>query len=109
MISYCEYHQDISLLAYSTLLSGLYSDHKAELPDGYDTKDNEIRINTLEKMAQSMGCTKNQIVLAWIMAHPVNIIPIISGSSIAQINECIGACQLNLTPAQIEELNSAGD
>lgn len=110
MMDYVKNRKGLTLLAYSTLLSGVYSDNKkVSIPDEYDTKDNEIRMATLDKVAKSVGCTKNQLVLAWMMQQDTKIIPLISGSRPSQIEESVKAAGISLNEEQLNELNSAGD
>ncbi|OEK01344.1 hypothetical protein BFP97_07370 [Roseivirga sp. 4D4] len=110
MIDYVSYRPELTLFAYSTLLSGAYSkDGNIELPQEYDTKDNQLRMSTLEKIAKQLGCSKNQLVLAWIMNQRVKIIPIISGSRPSQIEESTKAAGISLSKEVIEELNKSGD
>ena len=110
LIDYCAAHDEVSLLAYSTLLSGLYSKGiSAELPDEYDTEDNGKRMKTLIRVAEEVGRTNHQVVLSWIMNHKVKIIPVISGSKPHQITESINSCDVNLSKSLFDELCQAGD
>lgn len=110
MMDYVKNRKELTLLAYSTLLSGVFSDNKkVSIPDEYDTKDNEIRMATLDKVAKAIGCTKNQLVLAWMMQQDTKIIPLISGSRPSQIEESVKAADITLSEEQLNELNSAGD
>ncbi len=110
MMDYIKNRKGLTLLAYSTLLSGVYSDNKkVSIPDEYDTKDNEIRMATLDKVAKAIGCTKNQLVLAWMMQQDTKIIPLISGSRPSQIEESVKAADIALSEEQLNELNGAGD
>ncbi len=109
LIEYCYHHRQVSLLAYSTLLSGLYANSDPiELPEEYNTEDNRYRMEVLGRIAEEIGCTKNQLILAWMMNHKTRIIPIISGSKPNQIQESIGACELYLSKDQLKTLFSAG-
>ncbi len=107
MIQYCG-QRDLTLLAYSTLLSGLYAKDQVDLPDEYDTKDNALRLNALTQVAQELGASKNQVVLAWMMQHQPAIVPIIAASKPEQIRESMESGDLKLTTEQMETLDSAG-
>lgn len=96
MLQYARQRPHITLLAYSTLLSGLYAKGPdAALPPEYDLPENRERLQRLHKMAQTTGYTANQLVLAWMMAQDAPILPLISGSKVHQIEESMGALSIN--------------
>jgi len=110
MLSYIQNRSELTLLAYSTLLSGVYSDSKnMQVPDEYDTQDNQLRLEKLDQIARELECSKNQLVLAWMMNQMVKVIPIISGSKVKQISESVQAVDLKLSNEIISALNNAGD
>jgi aryl-alcohol dehydrogenase-like predicted oxidoreductase len=109
LVHYADYHRNITLLAYSTLLSGVYSRPDKQLPQDYRTTDNSLRMALLESLAEAKGCSLNQLVLAWIMHHKVKIIPIVSGSTLKQIEENINAASVILNEHEISLLNKAGE
>ncbi len=110
MLDYVDQHPQITLLAYSTLLSGLYTrSHEVNWPTEYDTHDNHLRMEVLETIAQETTATNNQVVLAWMRQQRVPIIPIISGSKRDQIEESMGAARLRLSAEQMERLQRAGE
>jgi len=105
-IDYATQNPGISLIAYSTLLSGAYS--RAELPPEYDTQDNQIRLKTITDLAQAKGVTVNQMVLAWMTQGKVPIIPLIAASKTEQLTESLGSNLLTFTEEEIELLDQAG-
>ncbi len=109
MIHYAESDNYLTLLAYSSLLSGLYSRPEEDLPVDYRTTDNMQRMALLKSLAEAKGCTLNQLVLSWIMHQKVKIIPIIAGSKVKQIEESIGACGVHLNEHEIMLMNKAGE
>jgi len=64
MINYAQQDKYITLLAYSTLISGLYSKPESKLPDDYHTTDNMLRMALLKSLAEAKGCSLNQLVLS---------------------------------------------
>jgi len=109
MIHYAESDNYLTLLAYSSLLSGLYSKPEEDLPVDYRTTDNMQRMALLKSLAEAKGCTLNQLVLSWMMHQKVKIIPIIAGSKVNQIEESIGACGVHLNEHEIMLMNKAGE
>lgn len=96
MLQYARQRPNITLLAYSTLLSGLYAKGPdAELPPEYDLPENRERLQRLHTQAQATGYTANQLVLAWMMAQEAPVLPLISGSQVHQIEESMGALAIN--------------
>jgi len=63
-------HGDVSLVAYSPILQGLYEcDNPADKPDVwplYAGSDAETRLAALAKVAADLGVTRSQVVLAWL-------------------------------------------
>lgn len=59
-------------------------------------------------MAAGLGATPNQVVLAWLMASTPSVIPITGASSVAQLEESLGATQLSLDPDTMARLDAAG-
>lgn len=61
----------------------------------------------LDAVAQSLGATPAQVALAWVMARPAVAAPIASATSLAQLEELMGAAHLALDPAHIARLDVA--
>ncbi len=51
--------------------------------------------------------TVNQAVLAWLMGGELPVIPLVGASSVAQLEESLGAVDLELTVAQRARLDEA--
>jgi aryl-alcohol dehydrogenase (NADP+) len=61
----------------------------------------------LDAVAARHGATCAQVALAWVMAKPAIAAPIASATSVAQIDELMGAVELTLTAADVEALDKA--
>jgi aryl-alcohol dehydrogenase-like predicted oxidoreductase len=61
----------------------------------------------LDQIAAETGATPAQIALAWVAAQPAVAAPISSARTLDQLEELIGAMTLELTPAQLEQLDAA--
>lgn len=61
----------------------------------------------MDSVAQETGATLAQIALAWIAAQPGITAPIASATSVAQMEELIGAMGLTLSNDQIARLSNA--
>ncbi|SET71210.1 aldo/keto reductase [Hymenobacter actinosclerus] len=58
-------------------------------------------------VARHAGTSPAQVALAWIMARPGLTAPIASATSVAQVEELLKAMQLELTEADMHQLNDA--
>ena len=107
MIHYAQSNKNVTLLAYSVLLSGAYSRSDEELPEDYRTTDNMLRMALLKSLAQAKNCTLNQLVLCWMMHQQSKIVPIISASKVEQVKESLAAAKVALNEHEIMLLNKA--
>jgi aryl-alcohol dehydrogenase-like predicted oxidoreductase len=101
--------EDLTLLAYSPLLAGAYANPGKPLPAAYDHPSAAARLTVLHKVAAELGATVNQVVLAWLMRSDPPVIPIPGASSVAQLDEILGATELTLDDAQLARLSGAGE
>ena len=97
----------LHLLAYSPLLKGVYAG-RGRLSAEYAHPVNTRRLAVLNEVARDVGATPNQMVLAWLLASRPPIIPIPGASSVAQLDELLGATELTLDEATMTRLDEAG-
>jgi aryl-alcohol dehydrogenase-like predicted oxidoreductase len=64
-------------------------------------------LDALDETAKQYHATPAQIALAWLIARPSITAPIASATSIAQLDELVGATRLQLDQAAIDRLNLA--
>ncbi len=64
-------------------------------------------LDALDHVAKRLGATPGQVAIAWLLARPSITAPIASATSLEQLNELIGAVNLRLDQAAMEELNQA--
>ncbi len=93
-LDYLSEHPDLSLWAYSTLLSGAYTRDDRPIEEHYRHPGTDARLAVLAKAAAELGVSPNQVVLAWLMAD--GIIPIVGVSTPAQLDDAIAASRLQL-------------
>ncbi|MGI5492135.1 aldo/keto reductase [Microtetraspora malaysiensis] len=92
-LDYVRSEPDLTLWAYSSLLSGAYT--AKPLPELYDHPGTARRLAALDGVARELGATRNQVVLAWLRAQ--DILPIVGASSVAQLDELL--VEVDLDPA----------
>ena len=65
-------------------------------------------IGAMDLIARENGATHAQIALAWLATQPGITAPIASATSVAQVEELLGAMRLELSAEQIAALDAAG-
>ncbi len=99
----CE-RRNITTMAYSPLLGGAYVKTDFDLPIQFQTVGNNLKIRNLNKVATDLHVSANAIVLAWMIQNN-NIIPMVTGSSVVQMEENLEALSIKLTDEQMKMLN----
>ncbi|MGY3943800.1 aldo/keto reductase [Aeromonas tecta] len=61
----------------------------------------------LTELATQRGVTPAQIALAWLLAQQPWIVPIPGTTKLSRLDENLGAAQLGLTPAELDQIASA--
>ena len=64
-------------------------------------------LDVLDAVASGLGASPAQVALAWIMARPGITAPIASATSVAQLDELLGAARLTLSPEAVARLDAA--
>jgi aryl-alcohol dehydrogenase-like predicted oxidoreductase len=100
--------EDLTLLAYSPLLGGTYARAGEMPPSGYGHPSNQSRLAVLLEVAAELGVTPIQVVLAWLMQGQPPMIPVIGASTVAQLDEILGAVDLHLDEDVRKRLDAAG-
>ena len=70
-------------------------------------KANQALIDLLGSIAQRKKATPAQIALAWLLAQKPWIVPIPGTTKLHRLDENIGAASVELTPADLREIESA--
>ena len=88
-------------------------DPKTDLRSGFDRfspenlKANMPVIDLLRRVAQKENATPAQVALAWLLAQKPWIVPIPGTRNIDHLNENLGALDVQLSPADIAEIETA--
>ncbi|MGW8565936.1 aldo/keto reductase [Isoptericola sp. NPDC055881] len=86
----------LAVVAYSPLMQGALVRDDKPLWDGFDHPTTHERLRVLREVAAELGATPNQVVLAWLLGGDVPVVPIVGASSLAQLEEILGAADLDL-------------
>jgi aryl-alcohol dehydrogenase-like predicted oxidoreductase len=107
LFSYLKAEPDLTLVAYSPLLTGAYVRQDKPLPPDYDHPGTPARLSALRDVAKETGASVNQVVLAWQIGGALPVIPLAGASSVAQLEENLAAVELELTVDQRARLDAA--
>jgi len=117
---YCRQH-GLSVLAYSLLAQGLLTgkfgpehqfepgDHRAQnkLFQGDHFQRALKAVGELRPIAERHGCTLTQLALAWLIAQP-NVHAITGARNAEQAQANAQAAQVQLSPAELDEVDAIG-
>jgi aryl-alcohol dehydrogenase-like predicted oxidoreductase len=101
--------RDLTILAYSPLLGSAYQREDRDFPEQYKGPDTDTRMGVIREVAEETEATPNQLVLAWMLQSDPPVIPVIGGSSVAQLEELLDALEVELSLEQLERLSKAGN
>ncbi|GAA0410234.1 oxidoreductase [Acrocarpospora corrugata] len=108
LLSYVRENPELTLVAYTPLLSGGYVRADKPLDPAYGLPAKQPRLAALAEVAGETGATVNQVVLSWLIGGQVPVLPLIGVSSVAQLDEALAAVELDLTADQRARLDAAG-
>jgi aryl-alcohol dehydrogenase-like predicted oxidoreductase len=109
---------DIGVLVYGPLahglLSGTTSEHttfaeddwrsRSPLFHGEEFRRNLEKVTALQRLAEAGGASVSQLAIAWTLANPAVHVAIVGARSKAHIAEAVGATDLHLGPAELQEI-----
>ncbi len=107
LLDYCR-TQNFPLIGYAPLLKGAVASRPdKKLGEHYAGVDSNVRLAALKSMAGETGASAVQIVLAWMKQSDAPIIPLFSASTVEQMEENLGALDVQLSPDQMARLDAA--
>lgn len=71
----------------------------------YYSEANWERYRRADELAETKGCTRRQVALAWVLHHPLNVFALIGPATVSELDDCLGALEVTLTPAEAAWLN----
>jgi aryl-alcohol dehydrogenase-like predicted oxidoreductase len=112
-IRYLRAHDDLTLVAYSPILKGSYDDpakrHGHHVFEPYRGADSDARLATVAKLADDLGVTGSQLVLAWLMHQrdPARVV-LVGPRTLGHYEAAVAALDITLDPEVLDVMDAAG-
>src|SRR5262249_31313079 len=74
----------------------------------YFSAGNWERYRRAEELARKNGCTRQQVVLAWVLQQPLELYALIGPATVGEIEGSLGALDVSLAPEEVAWLNLRG-
>lgn len=103
-LDYVRSNPDLVMWGYTPLVNGAFVRADRPLPEPYDHPGTTRRLAALAELADELGATRNQVVLAWMRGGDPAVLPIVGVSTVEQLDEALD--EIVLTPAQRERLDA---
>jgi aryl-alcohol dehydrogenase-like predicted oxidoreductase len=75
----------------------------------YYSDANWERYRRAEELGRQKGVTRQQVALAWVLHQPLDVYALIGPATVAELDDCLGALDVELTPDEIAWLNLEGE
>ena len=96
-------HQ-LPVVAYSPTACGYFAGQGELTGRAFDNPTSRFRHQRAQQLAAQLGVTPNQIALAWLLAQPFPVIPILGTTRLDHQADALGALAVQLTAAQAQWL-----
>lgn len=106
VLHYLRHHPDMTLWAYTPLLSGGYTRTDKPLAPEFDHPGTTRRLAVLDEIVEETGANRNQVVLAWLAGGNPAAVPIVGVSTAEQLDDAIAGVSLELTGEQRARLQA---
>ena len=111
-LEYLREHEDLTLVAYSPILKGIYDDPAKRsghwAMEAYAGPDADARLAVLAEVAAEAGVTPNQLVLAWLLHSSPRTVPLVGPRTPEQFEAALAALDVKLDEDQLRRLDAAG-
>ena len=90
----------LPVICYSPTAGGYFASNGARAKESFDNPVSRARLSRVRQLSSQLGATLNQIALAYLMALPFRVIPILGTADPAHLADSLAAADIHLTPAQ---------
>ncbi|MGZ8501688.1 MAG: aldo/keto reductase [Candidatus Limnocylindrales bacterium] len=84
-------------------------DQDIDAAAAFDSPTNRERRERARTLATELGWNANQVALAWVLNQPFPTWAIVGVRTVAQLEECVAAADLELSPGQVRWLATGDD
>ena len=91
-IEYCQQH-DVRLQAWGCLSQGLFTGRDV----GNQNESVKRTAELVERLSADYHVSREAIVIAWLLKHPINMMPVIGTTNLARIKACSEAVNVSLS------------
>jgi aryl-alcohol dehydrogenase-like predicted oxidoreductase len=96
----------LPLFAWSSQAGGFFAGvDNADVARVYDGERNRERLRRASDLGKRMGCSANQIALAWVLDKPFPTYAIIGPRTVAELEESVAALEVDLTEEECRWLD----
>ena len=97
------------------LLTGKYDDgfpegsryaRDEELKDWMYNEERREKVRALKPIAEEIGLTRSQLALAWVLRHPALTSAITGATNVSQIEESLGASEVEIPAEVLEKIDT---
>ncbi|GBD85749.1 L-glyceraldehyde 3-phosphate reductase [bacterium BMS3Abin02] len=97
------------------LLTGKYDDgfpegsryaRDEELKDWMYNEERREKVKALKPIAEEIGLTRSQLALAWVLRHPALTSAITGATNVSQIEESLGASEVEIPAEVLEKIDT---
>ena len=71
----------------------------------YESKENLERLKRAEELAKKHGCTVSQISLAYLLAQPLKVFPIVATTNLDRLKSNLASCDITLSQEEVDYLS----
>jgi 1-deoxyxylulose-5-phosphate synthase len=75
----------------------------------YYSDANWERYRRAEELGREKGCTRQQVALAWVLHQPLDVYALIGPATVAELEDCLGALDVELALDEVAWLNLEGE
>ena len=94
---------DLLILAWSSLATGFFAGRD---PASWDSPGNRARRERAAELAEELGTSTAAVALAYVFHQPEYVLPVVGTLSEAHLDEALSASEIDLSPAQVDWLES---
>jgi aryl-alcohol dehydrogenase-like predicted oxidoreductase len=93
--------QGLPVIPYSPTACGYFATSGRSAKAAFDNPTSRERLKRVRSLARKLGCTPNQIALAYLLGQKFPVIPILGTTKVSHLKDALAAVDVELTPQQV--------